>query len=326
MTLDTDTIERVLAATGAHRVRARHEVQPLWSGYGTLSRLHLQGGPHASVIVKRVHPQAVPPHPHGWSGAVGDRRKRRSYAVEAAWYEGRARRTEPGCRWPAPIAVQVAGDDVLLVLEDLAPAYPGRCSRLDGIGIDPCLRWLATFHARHLGDAGTGLWEQGCYWHLETRPDEFDALPAGELKQAAPLLDAALRGARFRTLLHGDAKVANFLFSPDGRSAAAVDFQYIGPGPGTRDLAYLLGSCLDESVLIEHHTALLDRYDALLIDALARLRPEVDGPDVAAEWRALHAIAWADFQRFLLGWSPTHAKLTGFAQRLTERALRDIRS
>ncbi len=30
---------------------------------------------------------------------------------------------------------------------------------------------------------------------------------------------------RFRTLCHGDAKSANFMFSADGRAAAAYDFQ-----------------------------------------------------------------------------------------------------
>lgn len=74
----------------------------------------------------------------------------------------------------------------------------------------------------------------------------------GDLKRNAFVVDAALRGSfgddgsggdgssgggsgiigagggaarRFTTLCHGDAKSANFMFSKDGKAAAAYDFQ-----------------------------------------------------------------------------------------------------
>lgn len=36
-------------------------------------------------------------------------------------------------------------------------------------------------------------------------------------------------------------------------------------------------------------------------------------------------ITWADFHRFIMGWSPTHPKNTPFSQQLTEQALSQLR-
>ena len=44
--------------------------------------------------------------------------------------------------------------------------------------------------------------------------------------------------------------------------------------------------------------------------------------DLENEWRSMFAMAWADFNRFLNGWSPGHWKLTPFSQRMTDEALR----
>ena len=42
------------------------------------------------------------------------------------------------------------------------------------------------------------------------------------------------------TIIHGDFKNANILFSKSGDVCAAVDFQYCGQSYGARDLAMLL--------------------------------------------------------------------------------------
>ena len=51
--------------------------------------------------------------------------------------------------------------------------------------------------------------------------------------------------------MHGDAKLANFLFTSDHSQVAGVDFQYVGGGCGMKDVAYLL-SCLDEDACDTH--------------------------------------------------------------------------
>ena len=97
-----------------------------------------------------------------------------------------------------------------------------------------CVSWLAGFHAQNLNADPAGLWESGTYWHLETRPDELKRLDDPVLKQAASSIDQKLKDTKFQTLVHGDAKLANFCFSDDGNQVAAVDFQYVGGGCGMK--------------------------------------------------------------------------------------------
>lgn len=118
-----------------------------------------------------------------------------------------------------------------MVLEDLdASGYPGRRGDLSPDQVEPCLRWLAAFHATFMGEEPAGLWPVGTYWHLKTRPDELAAVDDPELIRAAPALDHLLNQASHRTVVHGDAKVANFCWSHSGDAVAAVDFQYVGGG------------------------------------------------------------------------------------------------
>ena len=102
---------------------------------------------------------------------------------------------------------------------------------------------------------------------------------------------------------------------------AAVDFQYVGGGCGIKDVAYFLSSCLDEGELERQAAAWVDAYFAHLRAALAEHAPATDAAALEAEWRELYPIAWADFFRFLAGWSPAHWKIHGYSARITRRAL-----
>ncbi|MEM7699148.1 MAG: oxidoreductase family protein, partial [Verrucomicrobiota bacterium] len=184
--------------------------------------------------------------------------------------------------------------------------------------------WLANFHATFLGVEPLGLWETGTYWHLETRPDEFAALDHQLWIEAAPLLDRRLREARYQTFVHGDAKLANFCFSPDLQSVAAVDFQYVGGGCGMRDLAYFVGSCLTEDECAEAESSILELYFAELRSCLAAKNRTVEINNLEEEWRTLYPIAWADFHRFLLGWSPGHWKLHHYSESIARRAIESL--
>ena len=321
--LPRDLLPILRDATGAQAIARSEPVQTLWSGYGQILRLTLEGGDHEQVIVKHVAPPAVVSHPRGWGGDRGHQRKLRSYEVEHAFYRHHAPCCDPRCRVPALLASRGGDGRWLLVMEDLdAAGLSARRSLLADAELDACLAWLAHFHARFLGREPAGLWETGTYWHLATRPEELAAIADPELRAAAPALDARLRACTHQTLVHGDAKVANFCFREDAGEprVAAVDFQYVGGGCGMKDVAYFLGSCLDEGECERRADALLDRYFALLRAAL----PYAIGAAVEAEWRPLYPHAWADFHRFLAGWAPTHHKIHRYTERLTELALRDL--
>ena len=279
----------VLEKVHPRQLKGAVRIQSLWGGYGELLRLQLEPGPN--LVLKWVQPpiQAVE--------STSDRRKRRSYQVEQAWYRGPGRNCPPQSR----IATCLGLADGWLLLEDLeAQGY--RRSRGPGPQeIAGGLDWLAQFHAAYLGQAPAELWEQGSYWHLETRRDEWAAMQDGPFKQLAEALDQRLRAASFQTLLHGDAKPANFLWDESGR-AAAVDFQYVGPGCGIRDVAYFLDGCLDESGCQLHASHWLDHYFAQLCRALgARELGQLVEP-LEREWRQLYPVAWSDFFRFWQGW------------------------
>ena len=198
---------------------------------------------------------------------------------------------------------------MLLVLEDLdAAGYARRSSNLRRDDQHAAIGWLARFHAAFLGAAPEGLWKEGSYWHLGTRPDEWKAMPAGPLRESASDLDRRLRGARFRTIVHGDAKPDNFCLGSAGR-IAAVDFQYVGGGCGMRDLAYLLDDFRSAAVDDPFTTAALDLYFEQLRLGLRQNPAHAPLADeIEAEWRALFPVAWLDFQRFLQGWSPAFAR------------------
>lgn len=276
-----DLLPTVCALTGARHARRGRRIQSLWRGYGEVLVVHLEGAAADRVVVKHVRPPAGA-HP----------RKLRSYEVESAWYATASK--QPGLpRLPRFLGVRTDGHARVLVLEDLHAAGFSEPMRASEPGhVEAALDWLALLHAAWLGQPPTHLWPVGTYWHLGTRRAEFAATKSARWQREGPRLDHLLRDARFQTIVHGDAKPANFLWSPAERCVAAVDFQYVGGGPGIRDVVYLLQTT-------DPRDSRLDRYFRALRQALPQ---EVDAREVEAEWRALVPVAAEDFERFLAGW------------------------
>jgi aminoglycoside phosphotransferase (APT) family kinase protein len=313
--------------TGANRCVEAEVLQSLWSGYGAIVRYRIEGVDHPSVIVKHVAPPNAANHPRGWNTDRSHQRKLKSYQVETAWYQHYAGRCEADCRVPQCLGVKTQGDEVWLLLEDLdAAGYGERRSSIDGAELKACVTWLAHFHAHFLGDAAEGLWECGTYWHLETRPDELKRLSSEDpaLSRAASAIDAKLRQSPFQSLVHGDAKLANFCFSPEGDSVAVLDFQYVGRGCGMKDLAYFAGSCFDDAACEEETPLLLELYFKALRMALEERGASVDFQALEADWRDLFPVAWTDFHRFLKGWSPGHWKIHAYSERLAREVIGKI--
>ena len=323
--LNAEAAAVVLRATGARAVLDTEVVQSLWSGYGQIVRCRLDGGSHESVIVKHVRWPDEQDHPRGWNSDRSHERKLQSYRVETAWYDRYTEVCSDECRVPRCLALDTQADEVIMVMEDLdASGFAGRRQRVSRSELDACLSWLASFHATFMGEQPEGLWETGTYWHLATRPDELAALDDGPLKEAAATIDNRLAGSPFQTFVHGDAKLANFCFSHDGRKAAAVDFQYVGGGCGMKDVAYFISSCLDEDESEALEAELLDRYFELLRDALKKSGKALDFVALEKDWRALYPVAWTDFYRFLQGWSPGHWKLHRYSERLAREVLESL--
>ncbi len=322
-------------------------VQDLWSGYGQIERLQLKRHPQNTLIRKVVRPPvSKTTHPRGWNSAFADQRKRRSYEVELVFYRRYARHCTPHCRVPAfydkwssatwTESLDPSGRPALktltLTLEDLNAQGFAPVSAPNRAQQSASLRWLAHFHSTFLYMPPKGLWQRGGYWHLDTRPEEYAQMEPGLLKTKARIIEDRLHHGP-QTLIHGDAKVANFCFRPgridntESFDAAAVDFQYVGGGCGIKDVAYFLGSCLPEGSLTDQDNWARQHLNDYLRTLGTALHSRFSTAEVSAvlnEWEACFELAWADFQRFLLGWAPAHPKNSRLANDYTERVLTNL--
>eukprot|EP00111_Clytia_hemisphaerica_P019610 TCONS_00057876-protein len=312
----------LLNVTGAKSANKIESIQSLWSGYGEIARMKLEGASQSSIIIKNIALPTRTNHPQGWNTNRGHQRKLKSYEVEMAWYKNYADKCNESCRVPKCYATKSKDSQHMIVLEDLdAAGFPLRHSSLSTNQIYACLSWLANFHAVFLGTKPDSLWGIGTYWHLETRPDELEKMDHPKLKEAAPMIDQILNECQFKTLVHGDAKVANFCFSTSDTAVAAVDFQYVGGGCGMKDVVYFIGSILDEKECESRESELLHVYFAVLKSATLKHHPNLNVENLENEWRKLFPIAWTDFHRFLLGWSPGHWKINTYSEKLARKVI-----
>ncbi|WP_282145677.1 oxidoreductase family protein [Alteromonas stellipolaris] len=348
-----------LARATNKEVRSPSLIQSLWSGYGACFRATLFDKADNSltpVVAKCVQPSLEISHPRGWQSNTSHLRKCRSFEVEHYFYTQLQPSTNANCLTPTCLAaasetsitsntpansaanldakavinvdnnlessVENNSSAHILVMGDLVDAgYTQRATSLSVKQAQSVLRWLAAFHARFMGIVDPNVWPEGTYWHLSTRQDEWQAMEDSPLKKEANRLSTQLSSARFQTLLHGDAKVANFCFTPDFSQCGGVDFQYTGLGVGMKDVAYFIGSALSESDQSAHTTSSLDYYFDCLGSQLIGTQYEFQYPEIEQEWRALYPTACADFNRFLAGWSPDHWKINGELTRQTNIAL-----
>ncbi|MEC4724038.1 DUF1679 domain-containing protein [Shewanella sp. D64] len=286
-----------------------------------------------NVIAKSITPPSKNTHPKGWHSDVSHRRKVISYQVEANWYRQYAKSCMSPNHVPHCYGVRsfpkedLRHESSIILLSDLDEI--GFTSRKQQLSVEEskvCIKWLAYFHASFMQDKPdpswpVGLWPVGSYWHLMTRLNEYQTMPDSPIKRAAHKLDNTLNTCRFKTLIHGDAKIANFCLTNNGKQVAGVDFQYVGAGCGMKDLVYFMGSCLSEHDCQMSYQNLMAFYFSELTEAMQVLCLSIDPKQVIEEWGPLFYVAWADFQRFLIGWSPKHQKINEFSSAITEKGI-----
>ena len=322
--MNSDFKNYLLKVTESSDCQEIEIIQSLWSGYGKISRYQLVDSSHHTIVVKHISLNQLSAHPRGWNTDNSHNRKVKSYQVETHWYEKWSQACSTACRIPKFMGSFAEGQDQWIILEDLNANFPLRKYQLNFSEVKVCLKWLANFHITFLHQKPTGLWKVGTYWHLETRPDEFEKIEHQALKAKAHLIDDLLNQCQFQTIVHGDAKLANFCFSENGQQIAAVDFQYVGGGCGMKDVAYFLGSCLSSAECEKYETELLEVYFSALQKAFETTSSNIDFKALEQEWRQLYPLACTDFIRFLLGWMPSHQKINNYNLKLMNSVLSSL--
>lgn len=282
----------------------------LWSGCGCIIECTLDDRPcviKAIKIPSRIH------HPKIKQSEFALKRKQQSYEVEYNFYKHYSSLLPNKAKSIECVSAINNVNEYALVFKNFTKHGFAQASSLH---IKAVLTWLAHFHAFNFNKPATGLWQQGNYWHLSTRPDEFNKLDEApdkksDIKSAAHKIDQRLSSCDYSTLIHGDAKLANFAASEPGE-ILGYDFQYVGAGVGVTDVMYFMTSCFNDEELHKYADVHLAYYFSQFKSALNVYQPTINADDVIAKWQALWPITWADFYRFLAGWSPDHFKINSY--------------
>ena len=287
-----------------------NKISSLWSGYGSIIRQTycLKDKTQITAILKHVSAD----HHAGSNFDVSHERKLISYHVERFFYKHLAKNVEG-----AAVAKFLEAGPDCIIIEDLAVRFPKEMYSFSPDSAKVVLKWLANFHASFWQETkqavvpppskdiskAEGVWQQGCYWYLDTRQDEFEGLN-NDWKELGRKVDEKLKGDgyTFQTLTHGDAKAANIMMNSEGNECAMYDFQYVGRGFGVKDVVYFLSTSVKN--MAQNEKDLLGYYHGELVKGLLR---KPNGEKLAEEYTVdvmMEHYEWAliDWLRFMKGW------------------------
>ncbi|KZN69314.1 phosphotransferase [Pseudoalteromonas luteoviolacea] len=302
------------------RNRSRNQSSELWNGCGTLEKFSVGGQCYVAKVTQ------VPKdlqHSSIKQTRFSLNRKVKSYEKEQMFYQYCADALIGVCNVPKMFELYDERGLFVTLLEDYeATGFRNKNSACTE-DILKVIEWLANFHATWLesGQEHSKFKQFGAgnYWHLKTRPDEYKKMSDGLLKQNAHIIDDVLSSTNFKTMIHGDAKLANFAFNSKG--VIGYDFQHVGVGVGLSDVMLLLTTVLDSQGLEARAELMLDAYFRALTTQLIKNRGKLNGKQVESEWRPLWPIIWADFHRFLAGWKPEHPKINDYMKAQSNHTL-----
>jgi aminoglycoside phosphotransferase (APT) family kinase protein len=210
---------------------------------------------------------------------------------------------------PTPVHAAIAPNDIdfVLLMEDMSPARI--VDQIDGCSADEAavvVEQAAALHAGSWRDATLAAtrWLGGTVASFAHVTDGFgdlvasypevygDLIPEADVAEAAQLIPHAEAWKEILAepccLWHSDLRGDNLLFdADDGRVPVAVlDWQGVGYGQGTIDLAYFLGTSLTTETRRAHERELVGHYHEALVAG------GVTGLDAEGCWNAyrLHAV------------------------------------
>ena len=242
---------------------------------GTCYRLRLTGADApASVLVK------LPPEDQGTRDMMAG-----AYRGEVRFYREVAPTVAvrvPDCHhaWAA-----ADSGDFVLVLEDLAPAEQG--DQVAGCSVEQArdaLVNLAGLHGPRWCDPGLvevetlgrngpdeialllQMYGPTTELFLDGLGDLVSAEDATTIRACESVLEAWLLGRAERFgLVHGDYRLDNLMFPPQGPGVVAVDWQTLSLGLPARDVSYFLGTSLEASTRRTHERELVAAYHDALV-------------------------------------------------------------
>lgn len=285
------------------------QIANLWSGYGSISR-RTYTTPSSTITTILKHISA----PQSQVYSESHTRKMLSYSIERNFYTHLAPLLSEAKSCHVARVYQVSSGAI--EMEDLSEKFPIERGTLGMEETIVVVEALAEFHALFWGfewptvpppspssaaNVGKAIWEEGSYWYLRTRSTELSSL-SKDWQDIARLIEHKIRiiPQSHRTIIHGDLKSANIVFSSTLKSCAFYDLQYVGYGPGVRDLAKFFISSVrnldDESE---------DRLLRLYYDKLSQILNEkgVMAAGYTLEICRYHyELCLVDFWRFMLGW------------------------
>ena len=92
-----------------------------------------------------------------------------------------------------------------------------------------------------------------------------------------------------------------------------------------KDLAYFVGSCFRDEDAESLEGEVLDYYFMQLGNSLGKIEGHQSKEELEEAWRPLYRMAWADFHRFMKGWSPGHWKLSDYSDRVTRGVIESLK-
>jgi hypothetical protein len=248
----------------------------------------------------------------------------RSYENEVGFYRDLA--ATVGIRRPRcyHAAVTAGTAEVVVVLEDLAPAAQGdQLTGCDERDAALAMTEAARLHGPRWGDPALAevAWLAGSESSISVADfyravwggfvDRYRAALLPEAVTAGEALGAGLdRWTAHRpaalTITHGDFRVDNMMFggSGPGRQLTVVDWQTVGLGGGTADVAYFLGGSLPPELRRATEEDLLGRYRGALAEYGISYSP---------------GNCWADYRRHSWG-GLVMAVIAGMLVSRTERS------